>query len=44
MTALAELDVSQAVAALRAGEILCEDYQEALQKQVAIKEGLGASA
>jgi mandelamide amidase len=30
MTALTDLDASQAVAALRAGEILCEDYARAL--------------
>ena len=30
MTALTELDASQAVAALRAGDILCEDYARAL--------------
>ncbi len=34
MTALTELDASQAVAALRAGEILCEDYARALLDRV----------
>ena len=32
MTALAELDASQAVAALRAGEIRCEDYARRADK------------